>query len=1143
MYSLPAKGEQGNRRWNIETYYNGKTAFYPLLLNVLVERQLIRTPGSLPAHHPGDPHLKKRLAAVMIFPEVLQVKITPPQPPPRLLVRDRILQRLAEGSRCRLTVLQASPGYGKSTALQTLAHELDQKHPVIWYQITGDDTNPTNFLLYLLHAAQRVLPNTPESPIRTLRNWDSTQGTLPAQQILDQLLNVLGELESSIFLLLDDVHFLLESEAVVFLLDRLVSLAPPNLHIYLSSRQPVKLPNQFRWQSQGEVLKFDQGFLAFEKDEINLLFREGYQYELTEQEVQELFSATDGWPVALHVIWQSLRTGAVASIGDALDNQDSTMEDLFSILIHEVLEQQPEDIQKFLHTSSILRVMTPEACDAVRNKQDSAALLNYIQRQDLFVVDLGSGLLRYQHIFHNLLQQQVDPEQSRRWHAYACDYYTTENDLGSAIYHAFQAALPERAARLLADHGRQLLKAGQLDSLAGYLEKLPPELYLQYPALLQHLGDLARLRSRFQESLGWYEQAEKIWRDQGQTAEIGRALRGQARVYLDTVNPSRASELLQQALRLSDRTEDREANARLYELLSENKLNAGKTAEAEEYRQKADALRREGPAESELLYRVLLRTGRLQEAREKLEIRAQQERDQPVHTPRAHRETLLVLSLICAFQGEAVKAYSTALEGIRRGNQLDSPFVTAVGHMRKGHALMVKCGHKKSAQARKEFEKAVQISRALAVPRLRVEAYWGLTRVYGYQGDLDQAADLAERGIEIALESGDEWIASLLRLTLGASYLQANRFDSAFSWLQEAQRGFQECSDPFGTSASRLWRCLGWHQQGNQDALAQELPRLLSLCREKRYDFLFIKPTLLGPLDEHRIIPLLITARDQGWEDTYARQRLADAGLPEIVFHPGYQLRVYTLGKFQTWRGPTQITSSGWQRSKTRQLFQVFMTFRDQGLERELIYEYLWPEASPDQTKNRFKVALSTLYRVLEPDRPPGRDSAFIGRDESLYFLRRESDLWLDVDEFSRSLETADQYLPQSPEQALPKLERALQLYQGEYLPDARYETWAAAEREHLSVLYLRAADKLCELYLASGLPEKTIDLCQKIFSEDNCWERAYRHLMFAYSQLGDHGQIGRTYQRCVQILWDELEISPSPETIASYHSLTSDTP
>ena len=56
----------------------------------------------------------------------------------------------------------------------------------------------------------------------------------------------------------------------------------------------------------------------------------------------------------------------------------------------------------------------------------------------------------------------------------------------------------------------------------------------------------------------------------------------------------------------------------------------------------------------------------------------------------------------------------------------------------------------------------------------------------------------------------------------------------------------------------------------------------------------------------------------------------------------------------------------------------------------------------------------------------------------------------------------------------------------------------------------------------------------------DNCWERAYRHLMLAYAQLGDHGQLARTYQRCVDTLRSELDVAPSLETEKLYHTLTS---
>jgi ATP/maltotriose-dependent transcriptional regulator MalT/DNA-binding SARP family transcriptional activator len=1076
----------------------------------------------------------------MIFPEILQTKITPPKPSSRALYRPRVSKHLLDSIDYRLTLLQASAGYGKSTALAFFTEKDCREAAVIWYQITEDDNNAPIFLLYLLQATRQALPELTSLPLSSLRNWDSTQGALPTKNIVHQYLNDINEVKHPVLIILDDIHFALDTSDIAFILDRLISLAPPNLHILLSSRQPVKLPNLFRWRSQGDILTLDQGLLTFTPEEITRLFEDQYQYELPPQEVADLYDVTEGWAVALHVIWQSLRSGAVSSLEAALTYQASTMENLFSILMHEVLDQQPDDIQKFLYATAILRNMTPQACDAVRQKNDSSALLAYLKRQDLFVVNQGNGTLRYQHIFHHLLRQQVEEEQGYLWHSRASRYYSAQGDTESAIYHAIQAQDYDQAALLLSEYGGKLLRAGRLDTLGGHLDDLPPEMLLSHPMLLKYLGDLARLRSQFQESLGWYQQAEAIWRDRSQPAEVGRALRGQARVYLDTVNPSQASELLQQALRLCDRIDDRRANARLYELLAENKLNAGKPQEAEEFRQKAEALLREGPAESELLYRVLLRTGQLQEAQVKLEQRAQEEREQPVCTPRAHRETLLVLSLIYAFQGKASQAYQAALEGTQRGTELDSPFVIAVGHIRQGHALMLLQGENNLEQARQEYEKAVEISRSLDIPRLRVEAYWGLCRVFGYQGDIEQASQIAQKGIGIALQAGDEWVASLIRLTMGASLVQIGRYEAAHIWLQDAQRGFQECSDPFGSTTTRLWRCISWHQQDNQERLGQELPKVLTSCQEHQYSFLFTKPTLLGPPQERRTIPLLILARDQGWDSSYSSHLLQELGVPEILLHPGYQLRVHSLGTFQVWRGSESIPSNGWQRTKSRRLFQLFLTYRHTPLDREQIYEHLWPGANPERTERNFKVALSTLYRVLEPDRAPGSESAYIGRDESLYYLRPEADLWLDMEAFSRAVQQAEALLPQTPAEAIPVLENALQLYQGDYLPDARYETWAAGERENLSVLYLRAADQLCALYLQEHQPKKTIDLCQQIFVEDNCWERAYRHLMLAYHQMGDHGQVARTYQRCVQILRDELDISPSPETVNHFQDLTS---
>jgi DNA-binding SARP family transcriptional activator len=215
------------------------------------------------------------------------------------------------------------------------------------------------------------------------------------------------------------------------------------------------------------------------------------------------------------------------------------------------------------------------------------------------------------------------------------------------------------------------------------------------------------------------------------------------------------------------------------------------------------------------------------------------------------------------------------------------------------------------------------------------------------------------------------------------------------------------------------------------------------------------------------------------------------------------------------------------------------LTYRNSPLDREQILEFLWPDTEPITAQRNFKVALSTLLNVLEPFREPGSESAFILREGKVYGLRPGADIGLDAEEFLSSVKQAEETAAEGPEKALAYLEKAVDLYQGIFLPEARYENWATEEREHLAVRFLQVADQLSELYLEHNRAEDTIHLAQRILTYDNCWERAYRHLMKAYGQLGDHGQIARIYQRCIQTLREELDVSPSPETEALYSRLT----
>lgn len=1075
---------------------------------------------------------------------IVRTKLTPPRPHRYTLQRPRLTTRLREAEAYRLTMVQANTGYGKSTAVAALAHEGAR---LVWYHLTPEDTDPHVFLLHLIHGFAQELENFSEAPLAQLERWEHNESAAAGTAVVDSLINELAHgITEPLFLVLDDAHLLNTADETLRLLGRLINHAPHDLHPLLITRYPMELPHQVHWRVRGELLEIGQDELAFTRDEIAELFHNHYGLSLTAEQIDLLATRIEGWPIALPLVWQRLQRDKndTTALPEALGQLSGTASDLFTYLAYEVLEQQPAEIQTFLRVTAVLRELTPEACDALRHTNDSDLILRYLHTNGLFIVNLDGGHSRYHHLFHDFLQSQLTPAEKEGMHLRAAAHFHKQQEPEETLYHYLAAQAYPAAAEILTDLGRELVRIGRLDTLHGWLDALPTAVLDNYPSLYVYRGDIERLHSRFDEALEWYKQAETHSRKQADRLAIGQALRGQARVYLDTVNPIKAEQLLKEALRLTDGVENRAGRARLLKLLAENLLNQGDFKQAEAYREQARQLMEDGPSEVELPVRMMLRTGQLTEARLALEKQAAVEEREPVLRPRAHRETQLLLSLVLSLQGEQEAAYRCAVQGTERGIAFNSHFITDVGYSRQGHAHLLAKNHQGYEQARHWFQKAIQLSETLMVPRLKVESFWGLAQAYGFQGDLAMAKQVTNEGLEIAVQCGDEWIASLLRLTLGASYVLAEAYEAAAGWLQQAADTFRECGDTFGEAMSRLWQSLLWHGRGDHTRLKRDLADLLQLVREHDYTFIFQKRTLLGPPEPRSLVPLLIFARDTEIETAYAKQLLLSMGLnPQLETHPGYQLRLQTLGSFRIWCGREELPAGAWRRQKARQLFQLLVTYRQTMLEREQIVDMLWPELDPEGGQRDFKIAYTTLCKVLEPNRDRKAPSAFVVRDGSRYGLRPDGDIWLDAAEFDELVAAGDQQLTKRPLTATETYRQALKLYEGEYLQEFPYEEWSSEERERLLTTYLRTAERLARALSEQGEWEEVIAVCELILARDDCWEQAYRLMMGAFLALGQRPQALRAYQRCVERLDSELGVQPAAATTQLYHKILAQAP
>lgn len=1082
---------------------------------------------------------------------VLRTKLIPPRLSRRALPRPALVARLREALEYRLTLVQAGTGYGKTTALARLDTE---GLPLFWYTVEEADADPQQFLLYLISAFHTQLLAMSDLPFALLQEGEGTGSTGVWIPTLDALINVLEEtLTTPALLVLDDYHCVARSPDITALVERFISYLPDNLHLVIATRHPPESPGIARWRLRGEVLEIGDAELAFRPAEIEALFHQTYGLRLSSQEIAVLAEKTEGWPIVLQLVWQDLRNNPGRSVADVFARGYASLGALFDYLAREVVARQPPEVARFLYETAVLRRLTPAACDAVTSDTQGAALLSRLLELDLFVVALGEQHYRYHHLFHDFLCQQIaaNRKDTRERHRRAARFFEAQQNDEEAIYHWLAAGDTYEAAAAIERAGEGALRLGRLDTVAAWIDALPAEMLSDLPLLQVYRGDVCRLRSAFDQALHWYAQAEQTWRSRGDRVGVCRALRGQASVYLDTVRPVQAEHVLEEALRLIDSIDDRENRARLLELAAENRLNLGDPAGAERLHIEARALRETGPGGDIVSARVKFRTGQLAESRRILEEWVVAEREGARHglsrPPLAHREALLLLSITYAFLGHAEEAIATAQEGIALGERLHSPFITAVAYTRLGHALQLRPNQTwppERSRAQEEavrcFHTAIALSEGLAVRRARVEALWGLTRAYGFFGDLDSARKVAAEGVEMARLDGDAWFATSVELMLGASYVLAGQPDTALPVLSHVLTCFREYGDTFGQTATRLWLCLAYLDLRQMEHVATAAAALLERCEAHAYDCLFTAPSMLAPPDSRRLIPLLIAARDRGIRPGYVARLLAAVGLPEVTAHPGYQLRVQTLGAFRVWRGENEIDPRAWKRDKARQLFQLLLTYRGRWLQREMIVERLWPDLAFEVTSRDFKIALNVLNKALEPLRAEDAPYSFIARNGKLYRIPPEADLWLDAAVFEQMCEDGLRLLAQgTTEEAIARLRAALGLYGGEYLPDALYEDWVAKERERLLALYLRAADRLAETLIAHGRYDEAIGICDQMIAQDPCWERAYVLMMQAYAGQGNRALAVRVYLRCSETLYEELGVEPSPETTALYHHLT----
>jgi LuxR family maltose regulon positive regulatory protein len=438
-----------------------------------------------------------------------------------VLPRPRLVERLQSGLSCKLTLISAPAGFGKTTLLAEWIPHSDRC--VCWLSLDEADNDLPRFLTYFIAALQMLKADFGQTILVTLQ-----APQLPAiEPLMTALVNEIIQTLDQFALVLDDYHLIhlpAIHTAVAFLLNNL----PPNMHLILASRADPPLPLA-RLRVRSQLTELRAADLRFSLDEATAFFQQIKALPLPTAQIEELETRTEGWGAGLHLAALSLQGLDPAGMSRFIRDFTGSHHHVFDYLAEEVLQQQPEDIQRFLLHTSILGRLCGSLCDAIlgrgageqgsgggyaspstplplRSLASGQEILEYLEHANLFLVplDVERHWYRYHHLFAEVLRnrlRQTQPDSVSELHRRASRWYEEARLVDEAVSHALAGRDFEEAARLIEAVAGDMLRRGSSVSPIRWLDAMPEETVRARPRLCLarawtfHMGPVLNLDS------------------------------------------------------------------------------------------------------------------------------------------------------------------------------------------------------------------------------------------------------------------------------------------------------------------------------------------------------------------------------------------------------------------------------------------------------------------------------------------------------------------------------------------------------------------------------------------------------------------------------------------------------------------------
>jgi LuxR family maltose regulon positive regulatory protein len=728
---------------------------------------------------------------------ILSTKINIPTYYHRLVLRFRLFKRLNRGMHSKLSLVCAPAGSGKSTLVSSWL--LRQETRTVWISLDENDDDWTRFFLYMITALERSESGTGTASLELL----NSEKPLSYEELMTNIIEDLSMAQRDCILVFDDFHLIRSRQvhtALTFLIDNL----PPKIHLVILARTEPSLPIA-KLRAQRQLTQITAGDMQFNLAEAEEFLTHVMNLNLTQKEISALTERTEGWVVGLQLAALSIRDGRKSS--EFINNLSGKDRHIADYLVDEVLARQTEEVQSFLLKTSVLERMCGGLCNSMLAISNSEAILETIERLNLFIIPLDNARewYRYHHLFGELLLARLErqhPDAFIPLNRRACRWHKKQDLLEEAVRYAFKAKDYKEAALIVEQIGHATYWANRSDTLRKWLKDLPDK-------IVRDNFDFQILQAYVQINVGKVHEAdrtlESLEANMERFAEEGveelSILRGKLLSAFSSVRYHRQMDW-REVCRVAGKS---------LALLPSNYT----------YERCVDYFHGGG---------AMVMTGELEEAEPYL--RCARDMSDSVKNPFAKLLTLSNLGMLSLVRGELRKAYDIFRETHEFGLQCRANQEATYSNAVVGTALLL-YEWNRLAESRTFLDEALEITEKYDFFDRILAVYETDIQYHCTTGDVEAAEKTLERGRRILKDNGPTPIALRRSKALEAFVaLQKGALDEAVAWANGFSRSFsdQVC---FELETELLVLCKIWIAAGSPGKAVALLQKLHSLARQQ----------------------------------------------------------------------------------------------------------------------------------------------------------------------------------------------------------------------------------------------------------------------------------------------------------------------